>query len=54
MTDEQKQAIQLLKGYASLNDGHGPVVPRAIAQELRKLGITHGFVEQNKLPIDPG
>ena len=44
-SSEKEKILQQLKAYQSLNDGHGPVVPKWMVDHLRKLGIKDGYVE---------
>ena len=49
MTRKQELERELAK-WRFLNSGRGPVVPKALADELQKHGITEGYVENKLLP----
>jgi hypothetical protein len=40
----------LLGSFRDLNDGAGPVVPKWMADEFEKMGISTGYVEERQLP----
>lgn len=42
-----------LAANAGLNDNHGPFVPKSMADNLRNMGITEGYVEVGKIPTAP-
>lgn len=46
---EERKMIQYLKSLSNMNDGHGPVVPKFMADKLRAAGIHEGYVEAKKM-----
>lgn len=51
MTDTREDVLKQLNQFRSLNGGAGPVVPKWMADKLRSLSITEGYVETKPLPL---
>ncbi|WP_417244373.1 hypothetical protein [Celeribacter sp.] len=47
---QQKAIAYWINATRGWNEGHGLIVPPAIAEELRKRGFTEGFTETRPLP----
>ncbi|NJM12596.1 MAG: hypothetical protein HC889_12640 [Synechococcaceae cyanobacterium SM1_2_3] len=48
--DDVDKVKAYLKSIGDMNEGHGPVVPQWLANDLRKMGIFDGYVVQKYLP----
>ena len=41
-----------LNAHKSMNEGHGLIVPPALAEKLKEMGITEGYSVQRMLPYE--
>lgn len=52
MLDEKREIQGILDNCGWFNGGHGLIVPPALAERLRGIGITGPFTEQKPLPLN--